>query len=75
MKKKNLIEYLPAILCNDSHYVVVDKTKKKGKYILFDPANGRRVVDFLELRNGYKDILVSVIPSRNIKKIKKLNLK
>lgn len=55
--------------------MVVDKTKKKGKYILFDPANGRRVVDFLELRNGYKDILVSVIPSRNIKKIKKLNLK
>ena len=31
MKKKNLIEYLPAILCNDSHYVVVDKTKKKRK--------------------------------------------
>lgn len=57
-EEKNLIEYLPAILCNDSHYVVVDKTKKKGKYILFDPANGRRVVDFLELRNGYKDILV-----------------
>lgn len=45
-EEKNLIECLPAILCNDSHYVVVDKTKKKGKYILFDPANGRRVVDF-----------------------------
>ena len=74
-EEKNLIEYLPAILCNDSHYVVVDKTKKKGKYILFDPANGRRVVDFLELRNGYKDILVSVIPSRNIKKIKKTKFK
>lgn len=25
-EEKNLIEYLPAILCNDSHYVVVDKT-------------------------------------------------
>lgn len=74
-EEKNLIEYLPAILCNDSHYVVVDKTKKKGKYILFDPANGKRVVDFLELKNGYKDILVSVIPSRNIKKIKKTKFK
>lgn len=62
-------------MCNDSHYVVVDKTKKKGKYILFDPANGKRVVDFLELKNGYKDILVSVIPSRNIKKIKKTKFK
>ena len=62
MKKKNLIEYLPAILCNDSHYVVVDKTKKKGKYILFDPANGKRVVDFLELKKriqGYSCIRYS----------------
>lgn len=70
-EQNNLINHLPAILCTDSHYVVVDKAKKNGEYIVFDPTSGRKVVDFLELSNRYKNILVSVTPGTNVRKIKK----
>ncbi len=66
-----LVNYLPAILCTDSHYVVVDKAKKSGGYIVFDPARGRKIVDFSELSNRYKNILVSIKPSTNVKKVKR----
>lgn len=65
--EKNLISKLPAILCSDSHYIVVEKIKKNGKYVVLDPAKGKDNIEFAELQNRYRDILVSIIPGTNIK--------
>lgn len=67
--QKNLKSKLPVILCNDSHYIVVEKAKRNGKYTVIDPAKGRSVVDFSELKDLYRDILVSITPGPEIKKI------
>lgn len=62
----NLNSKLPVILCSDSHYIVVEKIKKNGKYSILDPAKGREVVDFSELKSKYKDILVCITPGNII---------
>lgn len=73
--QKNLISMLPAILCNDSHYIVVEKVKKNGKFVVVDPAKGKQIIEFAELQSRYRDILVSVRPGENIKQIKRTFVK
>ncbi|MDE6053068.1 MAG: peptidase domain-containing ABC transporter [Lachnospiraceae bacterium] len=73
--QKNLIEKLPAILCNDSHYIVVEKIKKNGKFVVLDPAKGKYILEFSELQNNYKDILVYITPTTNRKKVKRGGIK
>ncbi len=75
--QKNLIERLPAILCNDAHYIVVEKIKKNGRFVVLDPAKGKYILDFSELQTNYKDILVYITPRTNRKRVKRgrINLK
>lgn len=73
--QKNLIEKLPAILCNDSHYIVVEKIKKNGKIVVIDPAKGKCILNFSELQNNYRDILVYITPGTNRKKVKRGGIK
>lgn len=73
--QKSLISMLPAILCNDSHYIVVEKVKKNGTYVVLDPAKGRNVLRFFELKSMYRDILVSITPGQNLKEIQKNKIK
>lgn len=73
--EENLISKLPAILCSDSHYIVVERAKKNGKFVVLDPAKGREILDFSELQNRYRDILVSIIPGANIKVTKRNSIK
>lgn len=68
-EQKNLDSMLPAILCNDSHYIVVEKAKRNERYTIIDPAKGRSIVDFSELKNSYRDILVSITPGPKVNKI------
>lgn len=68
-EQKNLDSMLPVILCNDSHYIVVERIRRNGKYTIIDPAKGRSLVDFSELKNLYRDILVSITPGPKVKKI------
>lgn len=68
-EQKNLDSMLPAILCNDSHYIVVERVRRNGKYTIIDPAQGRSTVDFSEIKNLYRDILVFITPGPNVKKI------
>lgn len=74
-EQNNLRRMLPVILCNDSHYIVVEKVKRNDKYVVIDPAEGRKILGFSELQNMYKDILVSVMPGSNAKIIKKSPIK
>lgn len=74
-EQKNLDSMLPAILCNDSHYIVVERARRNGKYTIIDPAKGRSAVEFSELKNLYRDILVSIIPEPKVKKIPEAKLK
>lgn len=67
--QKNLKSKLPAILCNESHYIVVEKAKRNERYTIIDPAKGRSIVDFSELKNSYRDILVSITPGPKVNKI------
>lgn len=73
--EENLIGKLPAVLCNNSHYIVVEQIKRNGKYVVLDPAKGRHVLGFSELKNTYRDILVSITPGSNVKSIKKGRVK
>ena len=68
-EQQNLDSMLPAILCNDSHYIVVERARRNGKYTIIDPAKGRSAVEFSELKNLYRDILVSITPGPKVKKI------
>lgn len=73
--EENLIGKLPVILCSDSHYIVVEKIRKNGKYVVLDPAKGREIMEFSELQNRYRDILVSIIPGSNVKVTKRNSIK
>lgn len=73
--EENLIGKLPVILCSHSHYIVVEKIRKNGKYVVLDPAKGREIMEFSELQNRYRDILVSIIPGLNVKVTKRNSIK
>jgi ABC-type bacteriocin/lantibiotic exporters, contain an N-terminal double-glycine peptidase domain len=60
--QENLQSKLPAILCTESHYVVVEKQLTNGDYLVVDPASGKSAVTFDEIRKQYKDILVVIVP-------------
>mgnify|MGYP001623856841 CR=1 FL=1 len=66
--KENLNSNLPAILLSSSHYIVVERVKHNGKYVVLDPAKGKHTVDFNELKKFYRDILVLINPGVNVQK-------
>lgn len=74
-EQKNLDSMLPVILCNDSHYIVVERIRRNGKYTIIDPAKGRSLVDFSELKNLYRDILVSITRDPRLKRFPEAKLK
>lgn len=67
---------LPAVLCSGSHYVVVEKKTGNGKYVIVDPAKGRRFIEFEDIQKQYKDVLISITPAAPVRKTtnKKMNI-
>lgn len=55
---------LPAILYSGTHFVVAEK--HYNRYIILDPAKGKKQVTFAELKKGYPNIYLFVKPEREI---------
>lgn len=65
----NLDRNLPVILLNGSHYVIVERKKKKDQYIIVDSARGKSLAEFSDIKELYTDILISILPEEAIKKV------
>lgn len=73
-RQELLDENLPVIVCaKSSHYVIIEK-KIRNKYKILDPAEGVYYVEYGEIKEYYKDILVIIRPDL-IKKTKEKNVK
>ncbi len=67
--QKNMDLNLPSILFNGSHYIIVEKKKRANQYVIIDPAKGRRVIEYGDIKRLYTDILIFITPQVIIKEL------
>ena len=61
----NIEKKLPIIMCTkNNHFVVVEKKIKRG-YVVFDPIDGKKIIDIPTMQKEYYDLLVIIRPGKN----------
>lgn len=62
----NVKDNLPVIMCSlKNHYVLVEKKINKG-YVVYDPVDGRKIIDFRQLKDDYFNMLAVIRPTDHV---------
>lgn len=63
--ERNIQENCPLIMCTkNNHFVVIEKKVKKG-YVVFDPVEGKSIIEFKRIQSTYHDLVILIRPNAN----------